>query len=139
MCRGRLLPCPPIAPSDHTGVHAANDDAQTMSPLSVMHVDCRGVDHADFSADLRFLVASCEFGHRLLQVGWKPRIEAVVNSPRTRATVSTEAFSSALRRLGRTTVKTARGQLAPQLRAASTSFASACRSPDSCSLARRRR
>lgn len=43
-------------------------DAQTMSPVSVVHVDCPGVDHADFSADERFLVASCEFGHRLLRM-----------------------------------------------------------------------
>lgn len=42
-------------------------DAQTMVPTSVVHVDCPGLDHADFSADLRFLVASCEFGHRLLR------------------------------------------------------------------------
>jgi YVTN family beta-propeller protein len=42
-------------------------DAQTMAPLSVVHVDCPGVDHADFSADEHFLVASCEFSHRLLR------------------------------------------------------------------------
>jgi YVTN family beta-propeller protein len=43
-------------------------DAQTMAPTSVVHVDCPGVDHADFSADERFLIASCEFGHRLLRL-----------------------------------------------------------------------
>ncbi len=42
-------------------------DAQTMAPTSVVAVDCPGVDHADFSADETFLVASCEFGHRLLR------------------------------------------------------------------------
>jgi DNA-binding beta-propeller fold protein YncE len=43
-------------------------DAQTMAPTSVLPVDCPGVDHADFSADERTLVASCEFGHRLMRL-----------------------------------------------------------------------
>lgn len=42
-------------------------DARTMAPKSVVHVNCPGVDHADFSADQTFLVASCEFSHRLLR------------------------------------------------------------------------
>jgi YVTN family beta-propeller protein len=42
-------------------------DAQTMAPTTVAKVDCPGVDHADFSADETFLVASCEFGHRLVR------------------------------------------------------------------------
>ena len=43
-------------------------DAQSMRPLSVVPVTCAGVDHADFSADESFLVASCEFSHRLLRM-----------------------------------------------------------------------
>jgi DNA-binding beta-propeller fold protein YncE len=43
-------------------------DAQTMAPHSVLPVECPGVDHADFTADERFMVASCEFGHRLLRM-----------------------------------------------------------------------
>jgi DNA-binding beta-propeller fold protein YncE len=42
-------------------------DAQTMAPLSVVDVHCKGVDHLDFSADETYLVASCEFGHKLLR------------------------------------------------------------------------
>ena len=42
-------------------------DAQTMTPSVVVHLDCPGLDHADFSADLRTVVASCEFGHRLVR------------------------------------------------------------------------
>lgn len=43
-------------------------DARTMAPISSVRVDCAGVDHADFTADLRYLVASCEFSHRLLRL-----------------------------------------------------------------------
>ena len=46
-------------------------DAETMAPQSVLHVDCPGIDHADFTADERFLVASCEFGGRLLRLDVK--------------------------------------------------------------------
>ena len=42
-------------------------DAQTMMPTVVVHLDCPGLDHADFSADLHTVVASCEFGHRLVR------------------------------------------------------------------------
>lgn len=42
-------------------------DAQTMDPVGVVKVDCAGVDHADFTQDERVMVASCEFGHRLLR------------------------------------------------------------------------
>jgi YVTN family beta-propeller protein len=43
-------------------------NAQTMQPVSQTKVDCPGVDHADFTADERTLVASCEFSHRLLRL-----------------------------------------------------------------------
>ncbi len=43
-------------------------DAKTMATVSVLPVTCPGVDHADFTADQRFMVASCEFGHRLLRM-----------------------------------------------------------------------
>jgi YVTN family beta-propeller protein len=33
-----------------------------------VHVPCRGVDHVDFSADGRYLLASCEFSGELLKV-----------------------------------------------------------------------
>ena len=43
-------------------------DAHTMAPLSVTRVHCAGVDHADFTLDEKVLVASCEFGHRLMRL-----------------------------------------------------------------------
>ena len=33
-----------------------------------LHVPCRGVDHMDFSADGRFLIATCEFSGQLIKV-----------------------------------------------------------------------
>ena len=33
-----------------------------------LHVPCPGVDHMDFTADGRYLVASCEFGSKLIEV-----------------------------------------------------------------------
>ncbi len=36
-----------------------------------LHVPCRGVDHMDFSADGRYLLASCEFSRQLLKVDVK--------------------------------------------------------------------
>lgn len=43
-------------------------DAHTFAPTSVTKVDCAGVDHADFTADEKTMVASCEFAHRLLRL-----------------------------------------------------------------------
>ena len=43
-------------------------DAQTMELKNSLVVDCRGVDHMDFTADGRFLIASCEFSGVVLKV-----------------------------------------------------------------------
>ena len=43
-------------------------DASTMKLAHSLSVPCPGVDHMDFSADGSYLVASCEFGARLLKV-----------------------------------------------------------------------
>jgi YVTN family beta-propeller protein len=43
-------------------------DAQTMKLRKSVHVPCPGVDHLDFSADGRYLIASCEFGARMIKV-----------------------------------------------------------------------
>jgi len=43
-------------------------DPKTMKLVESVKVPCRGVDHMDFSADGRFLVASCEFSGELLKV-----------------------------------------------------------------------
>jgi YVTN family beta-propeller protein len=42
-------------------------DPQTMKLVESVPVPCRGVDHMDFSADGRFLIASCEFAGSLLK------------------------------------------------------------------------
>jgi YVTN family beta-propeller protein len=43
-------------------------DPQTMRLHHSLSVPCPGVDHMDFTADGRYLVASCEFGARLIEV-----------------------------------------------------------------------
>jgi YVTN family beta-propeller protein len=46
-------------------------DAQSMRLHHALSVPCPGVDHMDFTADGRFLVASCEFGGSLVVVDVK--------------------------------------------------------------------
>jgi YVTN family beta-propeller protein len=43
-------------------------DAHTMELKHSLSVPCRGVDHMDFSADGRYLIASCEFAGAVLKV-----------------------------------------------------------------------
>ncbi len=43
-------------------------DAHTMRLHHTLHVPCAGVNHMDFTADGRYLVASCEFGENLIKV-----------------------------------------------------------------------
>ena len=43
-------------------------DAHTMALVKQVAVPCRGVDHMDFSASGRFLVASCEFSGEMVKV-----------------------------------------------------------------------
>jgi DNA-binding beta-propeller fold protein YncE len=43
-------------------------NAQTMKLVESVPVPCRGVDHMDFSANGRFLIASCEFAATLVKV-----------------------------------------------------------------------
>ncbi len=43
-------------------------DAQSMKLEHALSVPCRGVDHMDFSADGRYLVASCEFAGSMIKV-----------------------------------------------------------------------
>jgi DNA-binding beta-propeller fold protein YncE len=43
-------------------------DPQTMRLRKTVHVGCAGVNHADFTADGRYFLVSCEFSGQLLQV-----------------------------------------------------------------------
>ncbi|WP_249714460.1 YncE family protein [Rhizomonospora bruguierae] len=43
-------------------------DPQTMAPQSTLNVPCEGVNHADFSADGRYAIATCEFSGELLKI-----------------------------------------------------------------------
>jgi DNA-binding beta-propeller fold protein YncE len=43
-------------------------DAHTMKLVHSLSVDCRGVDHADFTADGRFAIFSCEFSGKLVKI-----------------------------------------------------------------------
>jgi YVTN family beta-propeller protein len=42
--------------------------ARTMRLVRTVHVDCLGVDHADFTADGRYAIFSCEFSGKLLKL-----------------------------------------------------------------------
>jgi YVTN family beta-propeller protein len=48
-------------------------DAKTMKLKHSVPVDCRGVDHIDFSANGRYLVASCEFSSELIKMNLESR------------------------------------------------------------------
>lgn len=48
-------------------------DARTMQVVQSLSVPCRGVDHMDFSADGRYLIASCEFTGELIKVDVEKR------------------------------------------------------------------
>ncbi|HTJ69036.1 MAG TPA: YncE family protein [Actinospica sp.] len=43
-------------------------DPHTMAIQTVLHVPCEGVNHADFSPDGSYFIASCEFSGQLLKV-----------------------------------------------------------------------
>ena len=43
-------------------------DARTFALKNALKVDCKGVDHMDFTLDGRYLVASCEFSGTLIKV-----------------------------------------------------------------------
>ena len=43
-------------------------DAQTMKVVNRVPVNCRGVNHADFSMDGRYMIATCEFSSELIKV-----------------------------------------------------------------------
>jgi len=50
-------------------------EAQTMKLTHALWLNCKGIDHMDFSADGRYLIASCEFGGKVVKVdvaGQKP-------------------------------------------------------------------
>jgi len=43
-------------------------DAQTWKLSNQLWMNCKGIDHMDFSADGRYLIASCEFGEAVVKV-----------------------------------------------------------------------
>jgi YVTN family beta-propeller protein len=43
-------------------------DPHTFKLIKSVHVDCLGIDHIDFSADGRYLIASCEFSAKILKL-----------------------------------------------------------------------
>ena len=43
-------------------------DAASMELVHKLHVPCKGIDHMDFSANGRYLVASCEYSGQMLKV-----------------------------------------------------------------------
>ncbi|MDX6218004.1 MAG: hypothetical protein QOG99_3588 [Frankiales bacterium] len=85
-------------------------DAQTMAPVSQTKVDCAGVDHADFTADEKTLIASCEFSHRLLRLDVaSQKVTGYLDLPRSspqdvRLTPDGKHFLVADKKLGGVTV-----------------------------------
>ena len=60
--------------------------AHTMKLHRALGVPCRGVDHMDFSADGRFLLASCEFSAEMVKVDVRrERVVGVLHLPRANA------------------------------------------------------
>jgi len=58
----------------------------TMKLHRVLRVPCSGVDHMDFSADGRFLLASCEFSAEMVKVDVRrERVVGVLHLPRASA------------------------------------------------------
>jgi YVTN family beta-propeller protein len=51
-------------------------DPSTMALVSSLPVPCRGIDHMDFTANGRFLIASCEFSGTLVKVDLTKRAVA---------------------------------------------------------------
>jgi DNA-binding beta-propeller fold protein YncE len=43
-------------------------DAQTMEVVKRVPVNCKGVNHADFSPDGRYMIATCEFDNQMIKV-----------------------------------------------------------------------
>jgi YVTN family beta-propeller protein len=60
--------------------------AHTMKLHRALHVPCSGIDHMDFSADGRFLLASCEFSAEMVKVDVRrERVVGVLHLPRASA------------------------------------------------------
>jgi DNA-binding beta-propeller fold protein YncE len=60
--------------------------AHTMKLHRALAVPCRGVDHVDFSADGRFLLASCEFSAEMVKVDVRrERVVALLHLPHASA------------------------------------------------------
>jgi YVTN family beta-propeller protein len=59
-------------------------DAKTMAPKNAVWVPCKGVDHMDFTADGRYLIASCEFGGAVIKfdVAKQKLVERLPVSPK---------------------------------------------------------
>jgi YVTN family beta-propeller protein len=58
-------------------------DPQTMTLVRSLKVPCKGVDHMDFSANGRYLIASCEFASKLIKVDLvTPRVLGTLKLPR---------------------------------------------------------
>ena len=48
-------------------------DARTMALVQSLPVQCKGVDHMEFTADGRFAIATCEFSGQLLKLDLETR------------------------------------------------------------------
>jgi YVTN family beta-propeller protein len=67
-------------------------DAATMKLVQSVHLNCKGVDHVEFTSDNRFAIATCEFSGQLVKidlatravVGYLDLAPGVINSIKTK-------------------------------------------------------
>jgi YVTN family beta-propeller protein len=70
-------------------------DPHTMKLQHSLHVPCRGVNHADFTADLRTFVVSCEYSGELLVVPASgARVSAVIDLNKIKTPGATDAMTA---------------------------------------------
>jgi DNA-binding beta-propeller fold protein YncE len=48
-------------------------DATTMQPIASVKVDCKGLNHLEFTVDDRYAIATCEFSARLVKIDLEQR------------------------------------------------------------------
>jgi YVTN family beta-propeller protein len=72
-------------------------DPTSMKLVESVHTRCRGIDHVDFTADARYMIATCEFNGQLVKVDLttrKPVAYLVLDSTRHDAAMPQDIRSS---------------------------------------------
>src|SRR5207245_9100416 len=56
-------------------------DPKTMKLVQSLRVDCKGLDHVEFTADNRYAIATCEFSGQLVKIDLSPRTSVSYVTP----------------------------------------------------------